>query len=183
LEFDENGHFISATVSTKDGLDILLRAAVSEDKEGLEMMFRACSSETLYTRFLSPGLGVPLRYIDRLMKHSPPDDMSIIAEVSENGGGSIIALMNFVKTDKEKNAEIAIVVRDDFQNRGLGTSMLNCLSDIAKSYRINKIVADIDAGNRRVFHLIQRSGFPSEINIKSGVAHAEVNINERPGIK
>ena len=178
MEFDSSGHFIRTTVSTKDGMDINVRAVVSKDKDKLEAMFRLCSAQTLYTRFLSAGLGVPLRYIDRLMEHSPPETISIIAEVSEDGEDRIISLMNFFQTSKDKNAEIAIVVRDDFQNRGLGSEMLNCLSDIAKSYQIKKIVADIDAGNRRVFHMIQRSGFPSEINISSGVAHAEVDINK-----
>jgi GNAT superfamily N-acetyltransferase len=140
-------------------------------------MFRSCSPDTLYTRFLSPGLGVPLRYLDRLMLHNPPAMMSLIAEVGENGEKRVAALMNFVQTKADNRGEIAIVVEDAYQNRGLGSAMLNCLYELAKHRKVKKFIADIDAGNRRVFHLIKRSGLPCRISIDQGVAHAELETD------
>lgn len=174
VETDEQGNFLRETVETKDGLKLLIRPAAPGDRQGLEKMFRSCSSQTLYTRFLSPGLGVPLRYLDRLMIHKPPRILSIVAVAEAEA--RIVALINFVETEPQTRGEIAIVVVDDFQNRGLGTAMLNCLFDVVRAAGVKKFIADIDAGNRRVFHLIERSGLPAKIGINQGVAHAEVDM-------
>ncbi len=157
---------------TKDGHDIVVRPVESDDRQALEDMFRACSSDTLYTRFLSPGLRVPLRYLDRLMIHQPPGILSLVATDGEN----IIGLLNFVQHESGKSGEIAIVVRDDYQNRGVGSGMLKLLYELAREHGVEKFIADIDAGNRRVFHLIQRSEFPSHIDINQGVAHVEMDL-------
>lgn len=178
MELDESGDLIRAELRIKEGEIIVLRPASSEDRPLIEEMFRACSGKTLYTRFLSPGLGVPLRYLDRLITHKPPETLSLIAlaKSGEDGRERVVGLMNFVETESGSRGEIAIVVVDDYQNRRLGTAMLHVLYELAQTRGIQNFIADIDAGNRRVFHLIQRSGLPCKISIDSGVAHAEVDM-------
>jgi len=173
---EESGAAMESELKLKDGAEVRIREARPEDRPALESMFRACSPETLYTRFLSPGLGVPLRYLDRLMLHRPPRVVSLVAETRDHGEPRIVALMNFVETEPGARGEIAIVVVDDHQNRGLGSAMLQHLYQMAAGLGIKKLVADIDAGNRRVFHLIQRSSLPCQIRIDQGVAHAELEI-------
>ena len=177
LEWSPEDEFLRARVRMKDGTAAELRPAQPEDRPRLELMFRSCSSETLYTRFLSPGLGVPLRYLNRLMEHRPPKILSLVAVVGAEEQSRVVALMNYVETEPTPRGEIAIVVLDDFQNRGLGLGMLQCLYALAKAQGVKNFVADIDADNRRVFHLIQRSGLPCKISIDQGVAHAEVEMS------
>jgi acetyltransferase len=177
---ERNIEFGPTLVRMKDGREALVRPATPEDRIGLEQMFHACSSETLFTRFLSPGLGVPLRYLNRLMDHQPPARIALIAEDEEDGEKRVVALLNFVLTEPPQKAEIAIVVVDSRQNRGLGNGMLQCLLDAARQSGIRQIIADIDAGNRRVFHLIQRSKLPARMTIDQGVAHVELELRD-PG--
>jgi len=176
LEFDQKGNFQHARLFSKDGEELTLRPSQPEDRDGLEKMFRSCSSETLYTRFLSPGLGVPLRYLDRLLINNPPRTMSMVAVKDEDEECSIVGLMNMVMEKNSPHGELAIVVVDDYQNRGLGSAMLRCLYKIAKNFGLNKFIADVDATNRRVFHLIKRSGLPFETDIHQGVARVEVTM-------
>jgi GNAT superfamily N-acetyltransferase len=176
LQFDPDGGFREARLMVKDGRSFTVRPCRPDDKPLLERMFRSCSKETLYTRFLSPGLGVPLRYLDRLMRHNPPAVLSLMAEAQEQGENIAVALMNFVSTGPGNQGEIAIVVQDDFQNNGLGSAMLQVLYELARKRGVKKFVADIDASNRRVFHLIKRSALPAEITIFQGVAHAELDM-------
>ncbi len=178
MELDEQGFLAREVVHTKDGREVVIRPATPEDKEGVERMFRACSSQTLYNRFLSPGLGVPLRYLDRLMRNNPPATLSLIGETVDKGETRVVALLNFVRTAAGRG-EIAIVVVDDFQNRGLGRGMLRCLYQLAKEKGMEKFIADVDAANRRVFHLIKKSGLPCDISFEQGVAHAELDMKEQ----
>ena len=178
MELDPSGDLIRAELKIKEGEAVVLRPARPDDRPLIEQMFRGCSSKTLYTRFLSPGLGVPLRYLDRLISHKPPETLALIALATdkETGKERVVGLMNFVETESGARGEIAIVVIDDYQNRRLGTAMLQVLYQLAQVRGICNFIADIDAGNRRVFHLIQRSGLPCKIAIDSGVAHAEVDM-------
>ncbi len=177
LEFDDRGNFIKAETSTKDGARLVVRPAAAEDKPLLERMFMTCNSETLYTRFLSPGVGVPIRYLDRLMKNDPPGVRSLLAEAAGDQDPKVVGLVNYVETDPGVKGEIAIIVHDYYQNRGLGTAMINVMIELARRGGAKCLVADIDAGNRRVFYLIQKSGLPSKVTIDQGVAHAEVDVS------
>ena len=177
MEFDEQGYFINATVRTKDGEEIRVRPARPEDRDGLEKMFRACSSETLYTRFLSPGLGVPLRFMDRLIAHDPPQTSTLLGIAGSGGNEKVVALLNFIETVPGESAEVAIVIQDLYQNRGLGGQLSRCIAEQATKRGVKRITADIDAGNRRVFRLIKGSGLPNDIDIDQGIAHVEIGVN------
>jgi acetyltransferase len=174
VRFDERDEFLDHELETKDGTRVLIRPARPTDREAVEKMFRSCSGETLYTRFLSPGLGVPLRYLDRLIAHHPPAATALVAETVE-GAPRIVALLNLIETEPGEAGEIAIMVVDDFQNRGLGSGLSGCLVELAQRWRLKRFIADVDAGNRRVFHLIKRSGLPSAVSIDQGIAHVELD--------
>jgi GNAT superfamily N-acetyltransferase len=175
VELDASGDLIRMELKIREGT-VTLRPVTPADRQLIEEMFRACSSQTLYTRFLSPGLGVPLRYLDRLIAHKPPGVLALVAVAETAAKPRVVSLMNFIETEPGARGEIAIVVIDDYQNRGLGTAMLRVLYELERRRGIEKFIADIDAGNRRVFHLIKRSGLPCTIGIDSGVAHAEVEM-------
>jgi hypothetical protein len=174
VRFDEQGDFIDHELETKDGTGLVIRAARPEDREAVERMFRSCSGETLYTRFLSPGLGVPLRYLDRLIANHPPTATALVAETTDSPR-RVVALLNFIETEPGRAGEIAIIVLDEFQNRGLGLGLSNCLVELARRWKTKLFIADVDAGNRRVFHLIKRSGLPSTVSIDQGIAHVEMD--------
>jgi acetyltransferase len=180
MKFDEQDDFLGTEVQTKDGSKVLIRPARPQDREAVERMFRACSSETLYTRFLSPGLGVPLRYLDRLIANHPPTVSAMVAEAPDGDQTRIVGLTNFIETVPGQAGEVAIIVHDDYQNRGLGTVMTNCLREVAQHWKVKKFIADIDASNRRVFHLIKRSGLPSTVTIDQGIAHVEMEVAAAP---
>ena len=159
-------------------------------------MLRTCSDETLYRRFLAPGLKHPLRYLDRLIAHDPPRIVTLVAETEKvitvndrvitesvkaltDNEKAIVALANYVETEPGKTAEIALLIADPFQNRGLGSALFNCLCAIGRSYRVENLAADINAENARVFSLIKHKALPARIEISMGVAHAVMDLVER----
>ena len=196
LEFDPQGHFLREPIALKDGRRVLIRPTRAGDKPGVEAMLRTCSDETLYRRFLAPGLKHPLRYLDRLIAHDPPRIVTLVAETEKvitvndrvitesvkaltDNEKAIVALANYVETEPGKTAEIALLIADPFQNRGLGSALFNCLCAIGRSYRVEDLVADINAENARVFSLIKHKALPARIEISMGVAHAVMDLVER----
>ncbi|MFC2053858.1 GNAT family N-acetyltransferase [Chloroflexota bacterium] len=79
-------------------------------------------------------------------------------------------------SDSEPGAsESAIVVRDDYQNRGLGTIIMIHLLNYAREHRVASILATIHASNARIMNFVKRSDVPFERKmIEPGIMQVRV---------
>ncbi len=79
-----------------------------------------------------------------------------LALVVEHAPGDLIAVARYEGTDREDTAEIAFVVQDGWQNRGLGTILLGDLLQAAEVRGIRRFRADVLADNARMLDLLLR---------------------------
>jgi GNAT superfamily N-acetyltransferase len=78
-------------------------------------------------------------------------------------------------------AEAAIVVRDDFQNRGLGTIAMSRLLKYAQEHGVKEFLGTIHVSNARIMHFIRRGGYPfTKTMIEPGVWEIRVHLDEKP---
>ena len=68
-----------------------------------------------------------------------------------------------------------MVVKDEFQNRGIGTELLNYLTQLAKRQGLHGFTAEVLAENKPMLHLFEKTGFDMERGLSSGVY--ELNIS------
>jgi GNAT superfamily N-acetyltransferase len=73
-------------------------------------------------------------------------------------------------------AEVAFVVADEFQGRGVGGLLLRNLAAIARARGIARFVADTLSDNRRMLRTFQRSGFPTTRSRADGVERVTLDI-------
>jgi len=73
-------------------------------------------------------------------------------------------------------AEIAFVVRDDWQHRGVGTLLMTRMSEIARARGLAGFSADVLASNHAMLTVFQRSGLAVRSQLHGGVHHLEVLI-------
>ena len=66
-------------------------------------------------------------------------------------------------------AEVGLVVRDDYQNRGIGTEILNYLTVNAKRQGLLGFSAEVLVENRAMMHLFEAGGFTIEKRREAGV--------------
>jgi len=66
-------------------------------------------------------------------------------------------------------AEVALVVRDDVQNRGIGTELLSYLTYLAKREGLLGFTAEVLTENRAMMHLFEQAGFTIEARREAGV--------------
>ena len=70
----------------------------------------------------------------------------------------------------------AIVVRDDYQNEGLGTHMLRLLAEVGRSMNMERLTAWIMAENLHLLHIIRKSGLSVHADTRYGETYVSVHL-------
>ena len=145
---------------------MLLRPIRPGDAPALTRLYDRLSPESAYQRFFA------------VMRRLPPDWARILADVDHDRRAAIVAagpegeLIGVARYGTEPGAdeaEIAVVVQDAWQGRGLGTILLSALLDHAVSRGITKFLAYVLADNHRMLRLVGRQGVVTERSHDQGV--------------
>ena len=146
---------LNATRLLDDGTQINFRPIHPTDEPRMVDLFYALSQETIYYRFMSRSKQIPRSEIQDYVFIDHRTDVAIVATVPEAYGDDIIAIGRYYLDEKTNMAEVAFVVRDDWQNRGIGTELFLYLAKIAVRNGIRGFTAEVLRSNRamqRVFH-------------------------------
>jgi acetyltransferase len=143
----------------RDGVEIVIRPIGPEDAEREQAFVRALSPESRYFRFMTT-----LRELspDMLYRFTHPDfqrDLALVATVGEGGAARLIGVARCVADSEGAGAEFAVVVADQWQNRGVGTRLLCELMRAARSVGLRRLWGDILASNLRMLALMASLGF------------------------
>jgi len=171
---------VSRAVTLRDGTAVRLRPIGPEDKRLLIDAFERLSEKSRYRRFftslpeLSPGALTYFTEVD----HSNHE--AIIAIDPKSGRAVGVARYIRVSEDPEA-AEVAVVVVDDWQGRGIGRALLTRLTNRARREGISRFLAVVQADNRDAMSLL--AGFANSTREREGsILELAVEIPRRRGI-
>ncbi len=133
-----------------------LKPAVDKDK--LYEMYSTLSKETNYYRFLNYQ-PVTRWIVEQWCEVNYDDKMALVAIVKVNGEEKIIADSRYYIDKTTGEAEIAIVVHDDYQGQGIGTKLLEYTIEVARKTGVKTLYAYLSPTNRRIIHVIKKLGF------------------------
>lgn len=149
--------------TTKSGLKILLRPVRISDEPLLKDFFYSLSETTIYRRFIMERKEMPHEKLQgTFVVIDYTKQMVILAVVEEGGRETITGVAQFRGHEGSHTAEVAIVVKDAFQNRGIGTELLRHLTYIAKRQGLLGFSAEVLKENRVMLHLFEKMGFTME---------------------
>ena len=131
-----------------DGAQILIRPIRADDKRFLEDGLRQLSDESVHRRFLSPKRSFSRSELRYLTEVDGRDHVALVAEYPGEPVRRLIAVGRFIRLpDDPAAAEAAIVVADDFQQRGVGSLMAERLAASARSLDIERFTATMASDN------------------------------------
>ncbi len=142
-----------------DGTQINFRPIHPTDEPATVDLFYALSQETMYYRFMSRSKHIPRKEIQDFVFIDHRKDIAIVATLPEAHGEDIIAIGRYYLDEKTNLAEVAFVVRDDWQNRGIGSFLLKHLATIAKRNGIRGFTAEVLRANRAMQQVFLTSDF------------------------
>lgn len=161
--------------TTKAGISLFLRPVKISDESLLKDFFYALSDKSLYQRFLTIRRHMPH---EELQKHFVVIDytkeMIILAVKRYLGHEVITGVAQYCIDESALSAEVSIVVRDDFQRKGIGFELLSYLVYVAQKQGLQIFQANIMPGNQAVLRLIDKMGLRTERKWDGGVFNIKI---------
>ncbi|MGH8919763.1 MAG: GNAT family N-acetyltransferase, partial [Actinomycetes bacterium] len=160
-----------------DGGTVLVRPIKASDGPGIVALHRRLSEETVYLRFFSALPELSPALLDRFTNVDYVDRMALVALL----GPDIVAVARYDRTPGSDQAEVAFVVDDAHQGRGLATLLLEHLAAAAGEAGIRHFVADTLPHNRRMLGVFQDAGWKAERSFAEGVVRVSFPIEPTEG--
>ena len=164
-------------VRLANGRTVRMRAIRPDDEPRLVQLYARLSAHTAYQRFFT------------VMRRLPPNWGHILANVDYDRrmaimalgpDGALIGVARYVYDDRAQEAEIAIVIEDRWQGRGLGTLLLGELVGYAEGKGIRRFRGYVLADNLRMLKLLRRGTRILERKLDAGVLSLLLAPLERP---
>lgn len=146
---------LPARTRLRDGSAVVIRALGSGDRELLRSGFDRLSERSRYLRFQSPLTELSDAQLSYLTVVDHHDHEALVALDVDTDDA--VGVARFVRIG-DVVAECAIVVADDWQNRGLGTELLDRLVERAREEGIERFTALVLADNADALRLLERLG-------------------------
>jgi acyl-CoA hydrolase/GNAT superfamily N-acetyltransferase len=153
---------LEAGKATRKGFDVFLRPVRITDEKLLKDFFYSLSDKSIYQRFLTAMPFLPRQTLQKFSVINYGREMVILAVVTVDGNEQVAGMGQYIVSETEHAADIAFVVRDECQNRGVGSLLLDYLSGIAIREGILVFTATILSDNRAMLHVIENLGFETE---------------------
>jgi len=143
----------------RDGTEIFFRPVKPTDEPGLSEMLYSLSEESVRTRYMTHTMAFPHRDIQRFTNIDYRQDIAIVGIIPRVSGEEIVALAQYFFDPKTLIAEVAFVVQDEWQQKGMGTFLLDYITQIAKRRGVKKFYAKVLPSNEPMLAIFHNSGY------------------------
>ncbi|MEV0897317.1 GNAT family N-acetyltransferase [Actinoplanes sp. NPDC049802] len=158
----------SADVLLSDGTAAHLRQIRPEDAPAIVDFHSRMSDRTRYLRYFSPYPRIPERDLQRFVNVDHRDREAFVTVAD----GRITAVGRYERLGPgSPEAEVAFVVEDAHQGRGIGSMLLEHLADAARENGITRFVAEVLPENSGMLRVFGDSGYQVQRRYADGVVH------------
>lgn len=140
------------------GVEACLRPILPTDEQGIKDLVYSLSQETLYHRFMTRTKQFGTKQILDFVYVDHRSNVALVVTISEAHGDDVIAVGRYFLDEKTNRAEVAFLVRDDWQGRGIGKLLFEALVVIAKQSGIAGFTAEVLRENRKMQAVFNRCG-------------------------
>lgn len=166
--------------TTRTGLRIVLRPVKISDEPLLKDFFYNLSDDSMYLRFISTQREMHHEQLQKYCVIDYTKEMVILAIVEDEGHETVAGLGQYLIGESAHQAEVALAVRDDYQNRGIGTELMRHLTYIAKRNGLFGFTAEVLIENKKMVHVFETMGFRLEKSSESGIFEIHMTFGEEP---
>ena len=164
-------------MALRDGTLARMRPIRTDDAARLVALYDHLSRDTRHHRFFSVMQRLPPDWARFLANVDYESRLALVVE-SPDDPDTLIAVARYEPAGEPGVAEVAFVVQDGWQDRGVGTVLFGALLAAAELNGIRRFRAWVLADNRRMLDLITRFGQVSQREIDQAVI--ELTFTARP---
>ncbi|MFJ2589275.1 GNAT family N-acetyltransferase [Streptomyces sp. NPDC087538] len=169
-----------ADVVLRDGGTARIRPITTDDAERLVSFYEQVSDESKYYRFFAPYPRLSDRDVHRFTHHDYVDRVGLAVTV----GGEFIATVRYDRIDERgrpasapaDQAEVAFLVQDAHQGRGVASALLEHIAAVARERGIRRFAAEVLPANNKMIKVFRDAGYTQRRSFEDGSVHLTLDL-------
>ncbi|MGW2030262.1 bifunctional acetate--CoA ligase family protein/GNAT family N-acetyltransferase [Streptomyces sp. NPDC001811] len=169
-----------ADVVLRDGGTARIRPITVDDADRLVSFYEQVSDESKYYRFFAPYPRLSAKDVHRFTHHDFVDRVGLAATI----GGEFIATVRYdrIGTDgmpasaPADEAEVAFLVQDAHQGRGVASALLEHIAAVARERGIRRFAAEVLPANTKMIKVFTDAGYTQKRSFEDGVVRLEFDL-------
>lgn len=174
IDMPKASHY-SVSECLRDGSTVEIRALRPEDRQDMLAAIDRTSAQSLQRRFFAPKRGFSEQELAFFMNIDFDNHVALVAQIDENGGPVIAGGGRYI-VGQQCRAELAFVVVDQYQGKGIATALLRHLIAIAREAGLQQLTAEVLAENAAMLKVFKAFGFHFEPSHDPGVRHLALKL-------
>ncbi|MFI8946846.1 GNAT family N-acetyltransferase [Streptomyces sp. NPDC053750] len=169
-----------ADVVLRDGGTARVRPITVDDAERLVSFYEQVSDESKYYRFFAPYPRLSAKDVHRFTHHDFVDRVGLAATI----GGEFIATVRYDRigaggtpaSAPADEAEVAFLVQDAHQGRGVASALLEHIAAVARERGIRRFAAEVLPANTKMIKVFMDAGYTQKRSFEDGVVRLEFDL-------
>ncbi|MGW3726877.1 bifunctional acetate--CoA ligase family protein/GNAT family N-acetyltransferase [Streptomyces sp. NPDC000851] len=169
-----------ADVVLRDGGTARIRPITVDDAERLVSFYEQVSDESKYYRFFAPYPRLSAKDVHRFTHHDFVDRVGLAATI----GGEFIATVRYDRIGADglpasapaDEAEVAFLVQDAHQGRGVASALLEHIAAVARERGIRRFAAEVLPANSKMIKVFTDAGYTQKRSFEDGVVRLEFDL-------
>ncbi|EST34442.1 bifunctional GNAT family N-acetyltransferase/acetate--CoA ligase family protein [Streptomyces roseochromogenus] len=169
-----------ADVVLRDGGTARIRPITADDADRLVSFYEQVSDESKYYRFFAPYPRLSAKDVHRFTHHDFVDRVGLAATI----GGEFIATVRYDRIGADgmpasapaAEAEVAFLVQDAHQGRGVASALLEHIAAVARERGIRRFAAEVLPANTKMIKVFTDAGYTQQRSFEDGVVRLEFDL-------
>jgi len=162
----------------KGGLKAHIRVIQPTDESMIRDLFYALSKSAVYFRYFSPRTSMPHDNLSEYVSLSEDKGLSLVVTTGPYERSRIIAEARYAREDPNEFPQIAFMVDEKFQGRGIATFLVNYLIEIANERGIEGLQADVLLTNEAMLHVMGKTPYTMHKTVSDGMVTLKFRFDE-----
>ncbi|MEU6167528.1 GNAT family N-acetyltransferase [Streptomyces tanashiensis] len=169
-----------ADVVLRDGGTARIRPITADDADRLVSFYEQVSDESKYYRFFAPYPRLSAKDVHRFTHHDFVDRVGLAATV----GGEFIATVRYDRINDQglpasfpaDEAEVAFLVQDAHQGRGVASALLEHIAAVARERDIRRFAAEVLPANTKMIKVFTDAGYTQKRSFEDGSVRLHLDL-------
>ncbi|MFJ9350625.1 GNAT family N-acetyltransferase [Streptomyces sp. NPDC101237] len=169
-----------ADIVLRDGGTARVRPITVDDADRLVSFYEQVSDESKYYRFFAPYPRLSAKDVHRFTHHDFVDRVGLAATI----GGEFIATVRYDRigpggvpaSAPADEAEVAFLVQDAHQGRGVASALLEHIAAVARERGIRRFAAEVLPANNKMIKVFTDAGYTQQRSFEDGVVRLEFDL-------
>lgn len=176
----ESAHLYPSEIASrhtfKGGVEVRFRAIKPSDEENMRRLFYRFSDKTVYYRYFTMIKVMPHTKMQGYVNIDYNRVMSVVGIVGEPDQERIIAEGRFVRDHQMPEAEIAIVVDENYVGIGIATYLYKMLIRLARERGIKTFTGEVLSSNAGIKRVLEKGGLTVTASLRHGTELLRISL-------